>query len=84
MGWNRVRPAKESLLLHDLGDEPRFYFAHSYHLTCRHTADVLFTTHHGYDFASAIEKANIIGVQFHPEKSHKFGLQLLHNFVSAS
>ena len=63
---------------------PRFYFVHSYHLVCNDQALVLSTTHHGYAFASVVAKGNIVGTQFHPEKSHKFGLQMLKNWVYAS
>lgn len=64
--------------------DPRFYFfAHSYHVVCQNQnqEDILTTTFHSYDFISSIEKENIVGVQFHPEKSHKFGMKLLHNFM---
>lgn len=81
MGWNLVDVRKQSRLFADMHEEPRFYFVHSYHLVCDDDRDVLGTTHHGYDFASAVEKDNICGVQFHPEKSHKFGMKLLANFA---
>jgi glutamine amidotransferase len=80
MGWNRVTVQKESRLFLDMPAEPRFYFVHSYHVVCK-KEDVLCVTNHGDDFVSAIEKENIYGTQFHPEKSHKFGLQLLRNFA---
>ncbi|MBI4647465.1 MAG: hypothetical protein HY738_12970 [Bacteroidia bacterium] len=60
---------------------PRFYFAHSYHLMMKNEADILCTTHYGYEFVSGFEKDNLIGLQFHPEKSHKFGMQLFRNFL---
>jgi len=84
MGWNEVCPAKESLLLAGLDMAPRFYFVHSYHLVCHQNTDVLLTSNHGYEFVAAVERGNIRGVQFHPEKSHKFGLQLLRNFACLS
>jgi imidazole glycerol-phosphate synthase subunit HisH len=84
MGWNEVCPAKESLLVSGLDALPRFYFVHSYHLVCREKEDVLMTADYGYKFVAAVERGNIVGVQFHPEKSHKFGLQLLRNFSSLS
>ncbi|WP_202882174.1 imidazole glycerol phosphate synthase subunit HisH [Candidatus Manganitrophus noduliformans] len=80
MGWNPVAVQKESPLFQEMPAEPRFYFVHSYHVVCK-KEDALCTTHHGYDFVSAVEKENIYGTQFHPEKSHKFGLQLLKNFA---
>lgn len=81
MGWNTVHLNKESLLFKEMYAEPRFYFVHSYHVVCNNKQDILTTTHHGYEFASSIQKDNIMGVQFHPEKSHKFGMKLLKNFV---
>jgi len=82
MGWNFIESAKDDTLLRDLPPEPRFYFVHSYHLVCDEPADVLTWTNYGYRFASAIQRGNIWGVQFHPEKSHKFGLALLKNFLA--
>lgn len=85
MGWNTVAIRDYSSLFKGLeGDEARFYFVHSYHVTCEHEEDRLATTHHGYDFASAIRRGNIVGTQFHPEKSHKFGMRLLKNFAEWS
>lgn len=81
MGWNFVEPKKPSRLFKDLENLPRFYFVHGYHFKEKQIADVLGITQFGYPFASAIEKENIAGVQFHPEKSHKFGMQLLKNFI---
>jgi len=81
MGWNIVHPRKESKLFHNMPEGPRFYFVHSYHVLCKNQEDVLCVTHYGYDFGSAIEKDNIYGTQFHPEKSHKFGMQLVKNFT---
>jgi glutamine amidotransferase len=62
-------------------EEPRFYFVHSYHAEISNAKDALLVANYGYDFVGAVEHENIIGVQFHPEKSHKFGLKLLSNFV---
>lgn len=80
MGWNTVDIQKKSPLFHEMYEEPRFYFVHSYHFVCNNE-DVLTTTFYGYKFVSSCEKDNIIGVQFHPEKSHRFGMKLLKNFV---
>ena len=84
MGWNFIEPAKEDVLLRDLPTEPRFYFVHSYHLVCDEPGDVLTWTTYGHRFASAVQRGNIWGTQFHPEKSHKFGLALLKNFHALS
>ena len=81
MGWNFIDPAKADPLLRDLPPEPRFYFVHSYHLVCDDATDVLTWTQHGHRFASAVQRGNIWGTQFHPEKSHKFGLALMKNFL---
>lgn len=84
MGWNFIDIAKPSTLLSDLPPEPRFYFVHTYHLVCDELADVLTWTTYGYRFASGIQRGNIWGTQFHPEKSHKFGMTLLKNFIVRS
>jgi len=68
-------------LLRDMPDDSRFYFVHSYHTVCDNQEDVSAVTHYGYDFASVVHKRNLYGVQFHPEKSHKFGMKILQNFV---
>lgn len=81
MGWNRVAPQKAHPILEGLAGESRFYFVHSYHMLCRCPEDVLTTTDHGYAFTSAVVHENVVGVQFHPEKSHRYGLQLIRNFV---
>jgi glutamine amidotransferase len=82
MGWNTVRKMKRSRLMDDLTGEVRFYFVHSYHLVCRDPKDILMQTRYGIDFTSAVEKGNILGVQFHPEKSHRFGMTVLKNFAA--
>lgn len=82
MGWNNIEIKKYSTLFTDVNNDYRFYFAHSYHIICRDCTDILSTTKYGYDFVSSIQKDNIFGVQFHPEKSHKFGFKLLYNFLN--
>lgn len=82
MSWNEVEVKKASILFPDKSSVERFYFVHSYHMQPNNYHDVLTTTNYGYDFVSAVEKDNIFGVQFHPEKSHKFGMNLLKNFVN--
>ena len=81
MGWNLVIPKARCKLFHDLGNEPRFYFVHSYHVVCEDPTHQVATSFYGYDFACAIQKDNIYAVQFHPEKSHKFGMKLFRNFL---
>ena len=81
MGWNLVRPAREAALVDALPDEPRFYFVHSYFIRCEQPEDVLLITTYGEPFHSAFHRGNVWGVQFHPEKSHKFGMRLLRNFA---
>lgn len=81
MGWNNIRPVNKSPLLHQLDENSRFYFLHSYYFSCKNTEDIIAVTGYGSDFACAINTANIYGVQFHPEKSHQSGIQLLKNFA---
>ena len=81
MGWNIVNPKKNSRLFENMYEENRFYFVHSYHYKTESQADILLTAHYGYEITAAVERENILGVQFHPEKSHKFGMKLLKNFV---
>ncbi len=81
MGWELVNQKKESKLMQNMFTGPRFYFVHSYFVRSNQASDVLLTTNYGKDYVSGFEKNNIIGVQFHPEKSHKFGMCLLKNFV---
>jgi len=81
MGWNTVNTNKQSALFDGLNHESRFYFVHSYHVVCNDENDILAKTLYGSEFVSAIQRDNIMGVQFHPEKSHKFGMRLLENFV---
>lgn len=71
MGWNLIAPQKPSTLLDHLPDDPRFYFVHSYHVDCHDPADRLALTCYGVDFTSMVERGNIAGAQFNPEKSHK-------------
>jgi imidazole glycerol-phosphate synthase subunit HisH len=81
MGWANVQQTKPSILMEGFEEEPRFYFVHSYHVQPEHPADELLKAWYGYDFTAAIQHENIFGVQFHPEKSHKFGMRLLKNFI---
>lgn len=81
MGWNYIEIQQNSPLFQSMPALSRFYFVHSYHLRCRNQEDVLATSEHGYEFPSIIRRDNILGAQFHPEKSHKYGMALLRNFV---
>lgn len=81
MRWNIVDPAKASALLDAQEQELRFYFVHSYYVSCDNPGDVLATTRYGHDFVSAFERGNIVGTQFHPEKSHRFGMAFFRRFV---
>ena len=81
MGWNNMVSARHDPLLRNLPDDSRFYFVHSLHLVCDHETDVTGWTTYGYRFPSVIRHKNIFGVQFHPEKSHKFGMAIIRNFL---
>ncbi len=81
MGWNVVTPRRESPLLSAVPTPRRFYFVHSYHLACERAEDIVATTEYGIEFVSAVARDNVYGVQFHPEKSHKFGMAVLKAFV---
>lgn len=82
MGWNDVIPRPDSLLFNGI-DHPRYYFLHSYHYAPANDAEVLATSTYGATFASAVRRGRIFGTQFHPEKSHQFGVSLLANFARA-
>ncbi|TAL59628.1 MAG: imidazole glycerol phosphate synthase subunit HisH [Bacteroidetes bacterium] len=81
MGWNYVEQKKENNFYIDINEKPRFYFVHSYYVACNNESDILTTTNYGHNFVSSFARDNIFGVQFHPEKSHKFGMSLLRNFM---
>ena len=81
MGWAEINNFNQSRLFTNMPENPRFYFVHSYHLTIDNESDILATSNYGYEFPVGIEHENILGVQFHPEKSHKFGMRLLENFI---
>lgn len=83
MGWNTVEVQRQGSILDNLFENPRFYFVHSYHVRCRHPTNILAVTHYGIPFASAVIQDNIVGTQFHPEKSHRFGMTVLRNFAEA-
>jgi glutamine amidotransferase len=81
IGWNHITKKKESNLMNDLPDLSEFYFVHSYHFRCNNPEDILNETEYETKFTSAVEKDNIFGVQYHPEKSHDAGELLLKNFI---
>ena len=82
MGWNivDVKSDKDSLM-RNLGADPRFYFVHSYHVKVANSELVIAECDYGYRFPCVVRKDQIMGVQFHPEKSHKFGMRILNNFL---
>ena len=81
MGWNSVDIKRKSTFLGGIDQDEQFYFVHSYHMNCMVKEDVLSSTEYAFEFTSAIQKGNIYGTQFHPEKSHDKGLEILNNFV---
>jgi imidazole glycerol-phosphate synthase subunit HisH len=81
MGWNYISVQKQSILFKDMYEHPKFYFVHSYYVMCNNAEDKLATADYGINYDCAFEKGNIYGVQFHPEKSHKYGMKLLQNFL---
>jgi glutamine amidotransferase len=84
MGWNSITVRKPSPVLDGIDLNANFYFVHSYHVRCNDAADVLATTGYGLEFASMVQRGNITGMQFHPEKSHFHGVHLLENFARGS
>lgn len=81
MGWNTAEIKKDCLLLENMLEGSRYYFAHSYYVACNRPEHIVATTNHGHDFVSVLQQGNVMGVQFHPEKSHKFGTKILGNFM---
>lgn len=81
MGWNQIVQRKPSPLLDGMGEDARFYFVHSYRMQCADLGDVLATAKHGVEFTCAVQRGNIFGTQFHPEKSLRHGLALMKAFV---
>lgn len=81
MGWDIVAFKKNNPLLQDIQGTQRYYFVHSYHAVCDSEENVLMTCDYGYEFAASVFKDNVYGAQFHPEKSHDFGMKIFENFV---
>jgi glutamine amidotransferase len=80
MGWETLDVKKSHFLMQGTENNAMYYFVHSFHVVCNQNEDILSTSHYGYDFVSSFVKDNILGVQFHPEKSHKYGMKILENF----
>jgi imidazole glycerol-phosphate synthase subunit HisH len=84
MGWNITRTTRENALVPMDDEEKRFYFVHSYYVKLKNQEDEILSTSYGINYTSGFEVDNIMGVQFHPEKSHRFGMALLKNFAQHS
>ncbi|MBP6951989.1 MAG: imidazole glycerol phosphate synthase subunit HisH [Alphaproteobacteria bacterium] len=82
MSWNKVLPQQGQRLFGSLTDPQKFYFVHSYYVQCDNKENISALCHYGHDFVAAVEAENIFGVQFHPEKSHKYGMRLFQNFLN--
>jgi glutamine amidotransferase len=82
MGWNVATPVSRSPLIAEIGADARYYFVHSYYVRINDPAHVFLRSNHGIEFDSGICRGNIFGLQFHPEKSHRFGMQILKNFAN--
>lgn len=81
MGWDYIEKQKQSPLFAGLAGGERYYFVHSYYVSCQDRSDVAATTEYGISFDSVVQRENIYGTQFHPEKSHRFGMEILENFA---
>lgn len=82
MGWSDVEIYKDEPIVETLSEmDPRFYFVHSYHAVCDNESDILMTCEYGYQFAAAVSNENVYGFQFHPEKSHRYGMELMRNYL---
>ncbi len=82
MGWNNLHACRPHYILHDLEPDNRYYFVHSYHVQCNDNRDVVAMTFYGAPFVSVLAKDSIVGLQFHPEKSLRWGMQMLQRFAA--
>ncbi len=80
MGWNDVKVKPDSPIFVEFPTNPKFYFLHSYYFECDNASDIIATSEYGIEFTCAVNHENVFGVQFHPEKSHEYGIKLLENF----
>jgi imidazole glycerol-phosphate synthase subunit HisH len=81
MGWSELHTANPTPLFPEKTDGERFYFAHSYYMSCRQKTDIAATVRYGEDLCVAVARGNVLGLQFHPEKSHRFGMRALSTFA---
>jgi len=81
IGMNTIHIQRQNSMINNISPVAKFYFLHSFHLRCHDPKDIVASTIYGYEFPSIVQKDNITGVQFHPEKSHRHGMQLLKNFA---
>jgi imidazole glycerol-phosphate synthase subunit HisH len=81
MGWSDVQFNPKSKLFDGVEEVPRFYFVHTFHLVCNDPTDAAVQCNYGYEFTAGIERGNILGMQFHPEKSHRFGMKIVENYI---
>jgi glutamine amidotransferase len=81
MGWNEINVSRINSLMTESQEIPRFYFVHTYHAICTDPSNVIATAEYGGVITAAVQEKNIFGVQFHPEKSHRFGMALMHRFI---
>ncbi|TGN18281.1 imidazole glycerol phosphate synthase subunit HisH [Leptospira idonii] len=82
IGWNNIKTKPASILFKGMEEDPHFYFLHSYYIECENSENEIASANYGIDFTCAVNQDNIFGTQFHPEKSHHNGVQLLKNFAS--
>lgn len=80
MGWNTVSTGQASKLTESVDDKSKFYFVHSFYAEVEHEENILLTSHYGHTFSSGISRDNIFGLQFHPEKSHRHGMEIMKSF----
>ena len=82
MGWNSIQPVRRNNLIDGIDPASLYYFVHSYFYVCSDEADILSYSSYGINFVSAVNRGNIFGTQFHPEKSHAWGIRFLNNFIN--